>query len=33
LVSHTRPKISAIGINKSQTGRGPGKSTEVKEYV
>jgi hypothetical protein len=29
----TRPKISAIGINKSQTGRGPGKSTEVEEYA
>jgi hypothetical protein len=27
------PKLSAIGINKSQAGRGPGKSTEVKEYV
>jgi len=30
---HTSPKISAIGINKSQTGRGPGKTTEVEEYV
>jgi hypothetical protein len=29
----TNPKLSAIGINKSQAGRGPGKSTEVKEYV
>jgi hypothetical protein len=29
----TNPKISAIGINKNQIGRGPGKSTEVEEYA
>jgi hypothetical protein len=27
------PKISAIAINKSQTGRGLTKSTEIKEYL